>query len=267
MESPPHQIFSIWNIKVQDIHGRRASFCFHLTHSESPLLLGHDVIQHCNLHLNENPSWLEIQQQPNHTRFLTYTQGSRTRIELAPIYNSCIKFSRIRSTLVGGATTSKAAQTPGIATEQHSVGQAESILTPSALATNLHSYSHAPLRDLRRLLSRVNILSSGHERSLRQAVQNCDNCVQVGRPAPSHKVSPIRIVAEFNQTVQVDFMFITIRKFLLTLFHIVDSATAYSTAQIAPSRDLDNPPMVLNRSGSVITELHHRSQQTRSSQE
>jgi hypothetical protein len=35
-------------------------------------------------------------------------------------------------------------------------------------------------------------------------------------------------------------MFITIRDCLLTLFHIVDSATAYSTAQIVPSRDLDN---------------------------
>jgi hypothetical protein len=39
----------------------------------------------------------------------------------APIYKSCIKFSRTRATLFGGATPIKAAQNPGIATEQHSV--------------------------------------------------------------------------------------------------------------------------------------------------
>ena len=240
MESSPQAIFATWNIQVQDIHGNPASFCFHLTQSESPLLLGHDVLQQCNLHLNENPSWLEIKQNPTHTRFFTYTQGSRTRIEFAPIYNSCLKFSRTRSTLFGGESPSKAAQTPGIATEQHSVVQETRKLTPSALATRLHSYSHAPLRDLRRLLSRANMLSSEREHALKQVVQNCDICVQVGRPAPSRKVSPIRIVAEFNQTVQVDFMFITIRDSPLTLFHIVDSATAYSTAHIVPSRDLDH---------------------------
>ena len=226
MESSPQAIFATWNIQVQDIHGNPASFCFHLTQSESPLLLGHDVLQQCNLHLNENPSWLEIKQNPTHTRFFTYTQGSRTRIEFAPIYNSCLKFSRTRSTLFGGESPSKAAQTPGIATEQHSVVQETRKLTPSALATRLHSYSHAPLRDLRRLLSRANMLSSEREHALKQVVQNCDICVQVGRPAPSRKVSPIRIVAEFNQTVQVDFMFITIRDSPLKLFHIVDSATA-----------------------------------------
>jgi hypothetical protein len=84
------------------------------------------------------------------------------------------------------------------------------------------------------------MLTPSREFALRKAVQNCEICVQVGRPAPSRKISPIRVVAEFNQTVQVDFMFITLRNVSLTLFHIVDSATAYSTAQIVPSRDLEH---------------------------
>jgi hypothetical protein len=82
------------------------------------------------------------------------------------------------------------------------------------------------------------MLTPERELALRQVVRNCEICVRVGRPAPSRKVSPIRIVADFNQTVQVGFMFITLRNIPLTLFHIVDSATAYSTAQIVPSRDL-----------------------------
>jgi hypothetical protein len=234
----PQQIFATWNIQVPDIHGVLARFCFHLTQSETPLLLGHDVLKHCTLHLNENPSWLEIQQHSTRTRFLTYTQGFRTRIEIAPIYNSCIKSSRIRSSLFAVTSQSKEAQSPGTVTQEPSVTLAASQLTPCALASRLHSYSHASLRDLRRLLSRANMLSSDREHALRQVVQNCEICVQIGRPAPSRKVSPIRIVAEFNQTVQVDFMFITLRNSPLTLFHIVDSATAYSTAQIVPSRDL-----------------------------
>jgi hypothetical protein len=139
---------------------------------------------------------------------------------------------------------SNKAQGPGLATEQPSVIPAASQLTPFSLASRLHSYSHASLRDLRRLLSRANMLSSDRERALRQVVQNCEICVQIGRPAPSRKVSPIRIVADFNQTVHVDFMFITLRSSPLTLFHIVDSATACSTAQIVPSRDLDHAAYV-----------------------
>jgi hypothetical protein len=52
-------------------------------------------------------------------------------------------------------------------------------------------------------------------------------------------VSPIRVVAEFNQTVHIDFMFITIRDRSLIILHIVDSATAFSVAVVVPSRDLN----------------------------
>jgi hypothetical protein len=87
---------------------------------------------------------------------------------------------------------------------------------------------------------RVNMLTPERERSLRQTVDNCAICVQVGRPTPSRNVSPARVVAEFNQAIHVDFMFISLQNVPLTLFHIVDSSTAYSTAHIVPSRDLDH---------------------------
>ena len=92
---------------------------------------------------------------------------------------------------------------------------------------------------------RVKMLTPKLERALRHTVDNCAICVQVGRPSPSRKVSPARVVAEFNQTVHVDFMFISLRNIPLTLFHIVDSATAYSTAHIVSSRDLDHAAHVL----------------------
>jgi hypothetical protein len=135
-------------------------------------------------------------------------------------------------------STDNEAQGSGTDTAKQLVAPAADQLPACALASRLHSYSHASIRDLRRLLNIAHMLTPERERALRQVVSNCEICVQVGRPAPSRKVSPIRIVAEFNQTVQVDFMFITLRNIPLTLFHIFDSATAYSTAQIVPSRDL-----------------------------
>jgi hypothetical protein len=92
---------------------------------------------------------------------------------------------------------------------------------------------------------RVNMLTPECERALRKTVDNCAICVQVGRPTPSRNVSPARVVADLNQTVHVDFMFISLRNVPFTLFYIVDSATAYSTAHIVSSRDLDHAAHVL----------------------
>jgi hypothetical protein len=223
----PQPIVATWNIEVPDVHGVTAEFCFHLTNSSTPLLLGLDVLQHSSLHLKENPSWLDIQQHSTHTRFLTYTKGSRTHIELAPIYHSCIKSNQQCSSLLSDTSSSIDAHVPGSVIERHGVIPSASQLPAHALASRLHSYSHASLRDLRRLLKRARMLTPIREIALNQVVRNCEICVQVGRPAPSRKISPIRTVAEFNQTVQVDLMFITLRNVSLTLFHIVDSATAY----------------------------------------
>jgi hypothetical protein len=65
-------------------------------------------------------------------------------------------------------------------------------------------------------------------------------CVQVGRRTPARKLSPIRVVAEFNRTIHIDFMFITIRDTSVIILHIVDSATAFSVAVFVPSRDLSH---------------------------
>jgi hypothetical protein len=84
------------------------------------------------------------------------------------------------------------------------------------------------------------MLTKKRESALRQVIAECEICVQVGRPTPSRKVSPVRVVADFNQTVHIDFMFITIRDRALILLHIVDSATAFSVACIVQSRNLSH---------------------------
>jgi hypothetical protein len=50
-------------------------------------------------------------------------------------------------------------------------------LPACALASRLNSYSHASIRDLRRLLNRAHMLTPERERALRQVVSNCEICV------------------------------------------------------------------------------------------
>jgi hypothetical protein len=78
------------------------------------------------------------------------------------------------------------------------------------------------------------------EYALRQLIAECKICVQVERPKPSRKVSPIRVVAEFNQTVHIDFMFITLRDTALIMLHVLDSANVFSVAWIVSSRGLSH---------------------------
>jgi hypothetical protein len=183
---------------------------FHLTKSVAPLLLGHDVLQHSTLHMNDTPPFHEIQQHSSHTRFFTYTQGVRTRIEFAPIYLTCIKSNNLRTSLFAEYSQSVHVQDSFLISESHSVTPEAEALLPDVLVSRFHSYLHASVRDMRRLLMRVNMLTPERERALRQTVDNCAICVQVGRPTPSRKVSPARVVAEFNQTVHVDFMFVSL---------------------------------------------------------
>jgi hypothetical protein len=84
------------------------------------------------------------------------------------------------------------------------------------------------------------MLTKAHVTALKQDVAECEICVQVGRPTPSREVSPIRVIAEFNQTVHIYFMFITIRDTSVVILHIFDSATAFSVAVVVPSRDLSH---------------------------
>jgi hypothetical protein len=82
---------------------------------------------------------------------------------------------------------------PGLATENHSVVQVARTITTISLATHLHLYSHVLLRDLRRLLSHANMLSSERDRALRQVVKNCDIVFKLGarpRHAKDHRYVP-----------------------------------------------------------------------------
>jgi hypothetical protein len=144
-----HNQLSLHGILVPDIYGVPTGFIFHLTKSVAPLLLGHDVLQHSTLHMNESPSFLEIQQHSSHNRFFTYTLGVRTRIELVPIYLTGSKPNKARTSLFAEYSQSIRAQAFFLISESHSETPESEQLLPDVLASRLHSYSHASVRDLK----------------------------------------------------------------------------------------------------------------------
>jgi hypothetical protein len=75
---------------------------------------------------------------------------------------------------------------------------------------------------------------------LTKFIAECEICVEVGQPTSSRKVSPVRVVAGFSQTVHINFMLIIIRDTAVILLHILDSATAFSVACSVQSRDLSH---------------------------
>jgi hypothetical protein len=64
--------------------------------------------------------------------------------------------------------------------------------------------------------------------------------VCVGRPKPSRKLSISRLVSSFNDSIQVDFLFVQLCTDEKTsvIFHMVDASTAYSETSLVISRDL-----------------------------
>ena len=150
-------IVATWNLQVPDIYGVPTGFLFHVKKAVTPLLLVHDVLQHSTLHMNDSQPFLEIQQHSSTNRFFTYTQGVRTRIEFAPIYLTCIKSSEAGTPLFAEVSQSITDTDLCLLSERHPVISEANKFFPDVLASRLHSYSHASVRDLKRLLMRVTI--------------------------------------------------------------------------------------------------------------
>jgi hypothetical protein len=226
-----------WTLQTQEINGVEFSLFFHLASQDIPLLIGHEILQNSVVNFNHHPFWVDIKHRNTIFRFPIHTHEQRNSIEIDPIHHSNILSSHV---LLGDAEDSHIAR-DHFATAAHEnspKAPSASQVPPHLVAERLHSYSNAPLRDLCKFFQRAGMLTKEIESDLRKFIADYDICAQVGRPTPSRKVSPGRVVAEFNQTKHIDFMFITISDTSVILLHIVDSDTAFFIALSVPTRDL-----------------------------
>ena len=94
------------------------------------------------------------------------------------------------------------------------------------------------LRDSINLCKRAGILTPVLSQALKKSVESCNSCKITGKPLHNKKVSLNKVLREFNDDVQMDFMWI--KKLTNSpILHIRDSYSGYSAALISENREMD----------------------------
>jgi len=231
-------VFAIWKLPVQDLHGYKASFPFYFTEGSGPLLLGNEILSHSNLLCSENLLAIPhgVCNTFRHEIILpTYTAGCdsslRTHLHIVPASISALGtfFASVRS----------------FRSSLFSVGNENDNSTfndskyARMFAVRLHIFTHLTPNDMKKICERAKILTPVLSQALESAFSKCTSCKATGRPVHSRKVSFSRILAEFNDHLQVDFLFV--RELGNTLIlHMIDRATAFSATALMFSRDMDD---------------------------
>ena len=221
----------LWSLPVRDIGGITGYMHFHLVAGTEPLLIGDDVLK-CSM--TDNMSDRLHLFQPDGTRLTYHTYcsqgGNRRRLSVVPPPQD---FELELSSDMRSYMSSHISYL-----NKHG---------PMKFAQRLHNYSHATSDDMKRICKMANILDRRLQKCIDNVYSACHVCCRTGRPKTSRKVSLSHIASTFNQSVQVDFFFPTIRGIRRTLLHMRDRGTGYSEIEALPSRDLDDAAVSLDR--------------------
>jgi len=228
-------VFAIWKLPLQDLHGYKASFPFYFTEGSGPLLLGNEILSHSNLLGSENLlaiPHIVWNTSKNEIILPTYTaecdSSLRTHLHIVPASISALGtfFTSVRS----------------FRSPLFSVGNKNdnSMFNDSTFndskyarmfAVRLHTFTHLTPNDMKKIFKRAKILTPLLSKAVESAFSKCTACKATGRPVHSSKVSFSRILAEFNDHLQVDFLFV--RELGNTpILHMIDRATAFSATAL-----------------------------------
>lgn len=67
----------------------------------------------------------------------------------------------------------------------------------------------------------------------------CEVCAKNGRPTPTKKVLLTHVNSEFNEEIQLDFFYATLRTKTFTVMTLTDTGTGLTELQITPPRKMD----------------------------
>lgn len=74
------------------------------------------------------------------------------------------------------------------------------------------------------------------EKAIRDTCTQCDVCSRSGPPAPSRKISLTHVNKNFNDEIQVDFLFVRIKGTIYCVIHFCDAGTAYYEGAVVKDR-------------------------------
>ena len=228
----------VWELPVTDMLGKSIKIRFYITPGKGVLLVGNKICHKSYLMgpedllvippgvkmLSKNKLYLETYSEPTSS---SDPDAVRTYFYIVPSKRASFKtfFASHRSL---ASITKYASMRTKLRDGKVS----------RRFANKLHFYTHLHFDDMVLLCERVNVLNPILKQALSFSFRRCTSCEKIGRPLSSKKVSFEKILATFNQNVQVDFLFIKdVTK--EPVLHIVDTHTALSVAAIVPSRKME----------------------------
>lgn len=215
--SSSHPIFGTWTLKTSEVHGSPTYFSFDIIHDHSPLIIGLDTRTFSNTY-NLTCKTFVIISRPSDTKprkLYTYTaldhyDSESIRIQIVPHHLSSV------SSLISTRTSPTRAN-------------------PITIAKRIHRYSHTWYEDMKTLLKTANRLTPELDHSLKSVANACEICSGHRRPSFTRKVSISRINSQFNEEIQIDFVWISVRDQQFVCLHIIDTFSSFSEPQIAPN--------------------------------
>lgn len=106
----------------------------------------------------------------------------------------------------------------------------------NTMAKRLHPYIHAPLSEMISFLQCAGYKHTHIKQLCNNIVNACPLCARSVHPLPSRKVFLTYVCQQFNEEIQMEFMFVDTRTTKQCALHIGDTGTRYSECVIVSNR-------------------------------
>ena len=228
----------IWRMPITDVNGTQVLIPFYITPGYGILLLGNEICHKSNIMGSENiiivPRGVRVLSQKELV-FKTFAEpvgtedagGMRTYLFVVP------SKTRFFKTWFSSSNSFVGSQDPSPLGDLTDKTQADKF------AKKLHVYSHLAPDDMKTLCKRAGVLNRVLSTAIDEAFRRCNSCQSTGRPLQSRKVSLSKILASFNDHVQVDFVYITELSGTKPILHMVDVHTGFSATALPGCRDIN----------------------------
>lgn len=233
--------FAIWDVTIHDLLERPLNFSFFVTLAHDNHLIGMDILTLGTLDCPGNSLSLPC---PGDEQFIIPTyddpptlSSPRTYLSLFPNHSRAVT-----STIQTGI----ALRSYFTADRRHIPKSLSLAHISKRLAHRLHSYSHLPKSNIKKVCKRAGILTPHLASSFRDVTRHCTACAGTGRLQRTMETSLTKVLVSFNENIQVDLLYISELSNLPTL-HIVDTATSFSECALLPSREMPDIISALDR--------------------
>ena len=200
-----------WKLEVLDKSNRKFVLKFKLTDGDEPLVMGMDQLEGAQMLNDKSVAKLGKNHEATFGTYLAVDHGNPR--QYLDVFPPCV------TTLAGSVSPER------------------------RLAVKIHHYGHLTTTEMETLLKRSLLWSDEMKEEVERVVENCSGCPQVGRPLANTQLSLRKALRNFNEEVQVDFMYVDGD----IILHLCDSGHAYSDGEEVTDRGLKQAASIFER--------------------